>query len=188
MPIACGKGCSHCCYTWVSASAPEILFIARSIKQHQKFLIEKVYAARDAIKDFNFDERTKHAQACPLLNENICSIYPFRPLMCSTAASSDASICERSFRQGANEDIPTPFLYMAVRGAYSVALACAMKRAGFGHILYEFITGLSCALERDDAEEAWLSGENIFVDIMREPSDLFDAEQTNMLYNYIFRE
>lgn len=28
-PIACGKGCSHCCHIWVSASAPEVLPMTR---------------------------------------------------------------------------------------------------------------------------------------------------------------
>src|SRR4051812_44047301 len=32
LPIACKKGCSHCCHSWVSAPAPEVLYLAKRIR------------------------------------------------------------------------------------------------------------------------------------------------------------
>src|SRR3954468_6561483 len=29
--LACRKGCSHCCHSWVAASAPEVLFVRNAI-------------------------------------------------------------------------------------------------------------------------------------------------------------
>src|SRR5215469_7712396 len=34
-PVACRQGCSLCCYSWVGASAAEVLRIARHIRQRK---------------------------------------------------------------------------------------------------------------------------------------------------------
>ena len=31
-PVACGRGCAHCCTTFVSATVPEILHLANSVR------------------------------------------------------------------------------------------------------------------------------------------------------------
>ena len=33
--VACRQGCSHCCHMWVSATAPEILLIAATLRQRR---------------------------------------------------------------------------------------------------------------------------------------------------------
>ena len=31
--VACAKGCSHCCHAWVSATAPEVLYLAKRVRK-----------------------------------------------------------------------------------------------------------------------------------------------------------
>jgi hypothetical protein len=97
VPIACKKGCSHCCYIWVSASAPEVLFISKIIRAKGKAVIERVKEAHIATKDYSFDNRDEHPYPCPLLEDNVCSIYSARPSACRLAASADAELCARSY-------------------------------------------------------------------------------------------
>src|SRR5262245_24014465 len=87
LPIACKKGCSHCCYIWVSATAPELLFIAKKIRAMGEQTIDRVRTAHIETKDFGFDVRDQHPHPCPLLEQDICSIYESRPKACRLAAS-----------------------------------------------------------------------------------------------------
>jgi hypothetical protein len=36
VPIACGRGCSHCCHSWVDASPAEVLFAVKSMPPAQR--------------------------------------------------------------------------------------------------------------------------------------------------------
>src|SRR5579871_4073796 len=173
VPVACKRGCSHCCYIWVSATAPEILHIAKQIRPRGAEVVAKVIATNGLTKDFEFDVRDQHPTPCPLLVEDACSIYPHRPKSCRLASSADAEICARSYRNLTDEGIPTPVVYLLARTCYSTAFACALRHAGLPTRAYEFNAGLARALELDEPERAWLSGEDIFADVRRDPADIF---------------
>jgi Fe-S-cluster containining protein len=121
LSIACRKGCSHCCNIWVSASAPEVLFISKIIKLRGDRPIERARTADQCTKDYEFDTRRHHPYPCPMLENDVCSIYDSRPNACRLAASADSAICARSFLTLTNEYIPTPALYLMGRSVYSVA-------------------------------------------------------------------
>ena len=187
LPIACKKGCSHCCYIWVSATAPELLFIAKIIRSRGEHVIERVREAHRQTKDFDFGTRPEHPHPCPLLEQAVCSIYKSRPTACRLAASADASICERSYHNVTNEDIPTPMLHMAARSVYAIGFAVALKQSKLTYDAYEFNAGLARALDVPDAERAWLSGDNIFSEVMRDPGpDIFAARPAQILLKQAF--
>jgi Fe-S-cluster containining protein len=187
LPIDCKKGCSHCCYVWVSATAPELLSIAKIVRARGNDAIAKVKAAHQATKDFDFDSRPEHPHPCPLLEDNICSIYEARPKACRLAASGDAEICARSYHNITNEDIPTPALNLMARPVYAIALAIALKRADLPYESYEFNAGLVRALDEPDAEKRWLAGDNIFSGVMTDPADIFSEPQTQQMFEYAFK-
>ena len=186
IPIGCRKGCSHCCHIWVSATAPEILYIAKIVRRRGESALARVNAAHIETKDYDFDVRDQHPFPCPMLNDNICSIYEFRPAACRMAASGDASICARSYRNLTDEDIPTPVLYLVGRSVYALALASALRHSQLPFTAYELNAGLARALERADAEQAWLSGNDIFSDVTRDPGDIFSERPAQMMYEYAF--
>lgn len=65
--IICKKGCSYCCYIPVSISEIEIEHIENSTRLKRKKLPK-------------FDIR--QSVPCPLLKDNMCSIYEYRPFLC----------------------------------------------------------------------------------------------------------
>ena len=73
--IACGKGCHTCCLNMtVLLSAPElrgVLWYVSEVLSGNK---------RKAVKDRLL--RYKVIQECPFLINDICSIYPMRPINC----------------------------------------------------------------------------------------------------------
>lgn len=186
IPIACKKGCSHCCHTWVSVSAPEALFTAKIVKQRGDAAIEKVRSAYAHTKEYDFESREQHPYPCPLLEEDLCSIYDARPKVCRLAASADAAICARTFHNITTENVPIPMMYLVGRAAYAMVVAAALQHAGLPHHAYEFNAALSRALETDQAEQRWLAGDDIFADVRRDPADALSNPQAQQLYRHAF--
>ncbi len=183
--LACARGCSHCCNSWVSVRAPEALFAKRAIARREigevQAAVERAYAVTGTR---GVDERAAMSVPCPMLKDRVCRIYAARPTVCRTAVSSDAAICARTFQPGASpEAIPAPDFYIILRRGYSLALAGALKRGGFPTVSYEFNGALRAALAHPDAEAAWLAGEDLFAGVARDPSgDPFKQPANQRLY------
>jgi hypothetical protein len=182
--IACRIGCSHCCHAWVSARAPEVLFVKRAIAPQERETVRAAVEDAFAVTGtLDVAERSKIALPCPLLRDNRCQVYAARPATCRTAVSGDAALCAIAFRPGADPvGIPTPDFYIAMRSGYSMALAGALKRAGYGALSYELNGALRAALARADAEGAWLAGEDVFAASAAEAGDPFAHPRNRRLY------
>lgn len=178
VPIACQKGCAHCCHVWVSASAPELFYIARIVRSRGAATIERLRAAHEFTKRFGLEERHQHPHPCAFLEQDVCSIYDSRPKACRLAVSGDAALCARVYRQLTNEKIPVPTLHLGARNIYAVAMAIALKRSQLPYGAYEFNAGLIRALDAPDAERAWLAGDDVFADVPRDPGDVFAADRS----------
>jgi hypothetical protein len=185
--VDCKKGCAHCCRVWVSATVPEVLFIAKSLRRrNDAALAERVGAAHRITGAYDFVSRQRLHQQCPLLAEDLCSVYETRPVACRFWASTNVMACLRVFRQGSGETVPTPMIHLKGRGGYEVALALALRRVGLPHHYYELNAALTRALERDDAEAAWLGGEDVFFDVRRDPHDVSADPVSRQMYNFAF--
>ncbi|MGE0179445.1 MAG: YkgJ family cysteine cluster protein [Sphingomonas sp.] len=185
---ACAKGCSHCCHMWVSLRAPEALFIKAAIPARERAdLHAAIHAAHDETGPLSYDDRVKLVRPCPLLQDDACRIYAARPLVCRTTASEDAAVCRRAYRLLSDEEIPQPLVFINQRTGYSIALAGALKHAGYPAGAYEFNDALHTALARPDAEAAWLKGEDIFAAVQRDPGGDPFANPTHLeLYREAF--
>ena len=187
LTLACKKGCSHCCYVWVSATAPEVLFISKVVKRMGKATIERVRDAHERTKEFDFDTRYLHPQACPLLEDDLCQIYDSRPNACRFAASGSAEICARAYHNLSDEAIPIPTTHLKGSSIYSLAMAAALRKADLAYHAYEFSAALIRAIDTENAERAWLSGEGVFSGVMREPADIFTEPRAQQIYEHAFR-
>lgn len=187
--LACRRGCAFCCHAWVSAKAPEILLAKAAIPPREREAVRAaVEAAFAATGIADPSARAAMAAPCPMLRDGECRIYDARPATCRTAVSLDAELCARAFRPGAEAlDIPTPDFHIVMRRSYSIALAGALKRAGYSAASYEFVAALRAALARPDAEAAWLAGEDLFAGVQTDPgSDPFEHPKNRQVYALAF--
>lgn len=169
VPRACTKGCWYCCTIWTAASPAEIFgFLSAFTGIRRNELAAKVETAIPEIAGKTFSERDG-ITICPALQDNLCSGYHLRPIVCRTAASADSEVCKRSYVQLSGEDIPTPMVVLAVRGTYALALECALKHEGLVSTAYEFQASLSRALSDSGLEKRWLGGEDVFAGIPEDP-------------------
>lgn len=184
--IACAKGCAHCCHVWVSVRAPEVLFLLPVLRAKGRSLSIDESLARTAALDV--EARRQVAAACPMLgDDSLCQIYATRPLACRAAVSADADACERAYRLLEDMSIPVPDAFRNQKTSYTVALAGALRHAGFPYVSYEFNSALQAVLARPDAEAAWLAGEDVFAAARRDPAgDPFVNPSHQKLYEAAF--
>ena len=99
--LACKKGCHMCCDTFVSATAPQIFAIADFVRANSCDMgaeIRRLEAAVKTVKDKDITQRHEERSWCPLLTNNLCSIYPVRPSACRAYCSTLLEACEALFR------------------------------------------------------------------------------------------
>jgi hypothetical protein len=163
VPIACGRGCSHCCHTWVDASPAEVLFAVRSMSPGQRASAARsVEAICGRTGGQPFVERSRMVTACPLLKDDVCSIYTARPIVCRSAVSVDEGACRRSFLKLSGESIPIPTVWRTIGQGYAVALEGAILHSGLVPTEREWNESLKAALADPSAEARWLGGEDVF--------------------------
>ncbi len=184
--LACQRGCSHCCHGWVSATAPEVFHVVNGlVPARLPTLREKIWTANTHTEDKSPEAREGIVWPCPLLEDHACSVYETRPVMCRSAVSMDAQICARSCLENSGENIPTPPVYFALSDGYTVALACALKKAGLQHRAFEYNGALKAAIGATDAEAQWLSGHTVFHSVIQD-DDLLDDPWVRNLYAQVF--
>jgi Fe-S-cluster containining protein len=123
----CTKGCAACCRPLIRVSVPEALYIYERVMESERFwrdgILDRFEQARDALKqnglaetlerdlvrqpgDVAYDHRLhllSHKYitlnlACPFLDNEICSIYSWRPITCRQyLVTSFASLCVDPF-------------------------------------------------------------------------------------------
>jgi Fe-S-cluster containining protein len=177
---ACRMGCSFCCKNFVTATTPEVLFALKSVKDKNSELVRNNAASMaQTTAGKSLAERSAMVTPCPLLEHGACGIYTNRPLVCRTAVSNDADLCERVYFHGSNEEIPGTYNHFGMKGIYGLALAGALKKAGLAANYYEYNSALDAALSANEAELNWLSGEDVFSKIAHNPEGEMFADQWN---------
>ena len=102
-----------------------------------------------------------------MLIEGMCSVYDARPGACSGFSSTSAEMCRRGF-EGEAVQVDTPAVWTSLRGAHKQALWGALAAEKLPAEYYELHHALRIALEVPDAENRWLTGEDIFAGVARE--------------------
>jgi hypothetical protein len=172
--IACGKGCSYCCRNYVAASIPEVLWLARGIRQRwpdaAAAIRGRIAEAARRPRDLAAARRTSSTVACPVLDEaGACSAYDVRPLACRAYVSISVDACIRAMTDPAI-DIPTTKTHVFFRARCTTALWAALKAAGLPYGSYDLNRALAVALAGEDAEARWLAGEDVFAGVQVDPS------------------
>lgn len=179
-PAACGKACSHCCRTLVTATIPEILRLARAVKGRKETTARVLEAAAKS-KGLAQSAPNSARIPCPILEENLCSQYAARPMVCRALMSGSLAACVRVFEEDRLEAIPFVAPSVDVRASVLMVLQAALRLAGLEHRHYELTQGLALALTVDDAEARWLAGEPVFAGVEIDQADLRPSRLTEMV-------
>lgn len=185
---ACRMGCSFCCTNWVTASIPEILYVLKAIPNDRIAHIRtEIVTATQTTAGKSPEDRRTMVTPCPLLEASTCSIYENRPLVCRTAVSNDAALCERVYFDASIEKISGTFHHYGIKGIYGLALVGALKKAGLTHNYFEYNSALNVAINADTAEIDWLSGKDIFPDVAHDPEgEMFSSSWNQKIYEDAF--
>ena len=182
--IACHKGCAACCTVRVIATAPEVLLAARYIraaedllKQKGIDLMQRLADADLATRDCDEQQRVKLRHRCPYIDKGACIIYPVRPLACRGHASYDKRACTDA-AAGKRDEIPYSIPHMDIRSMVQNAMQSALRDASYPWATYELNHALRIALEDEDSEFAWYSGEDVFAPAMVAEVSLAEMAQT----------
>jgi Fe-S-cluster containining protein len=185
--LACHKGCATCCTLRVTATAPEILMIARYIrwasaafKRNGIDLEQRIADADGATRVLDEGQRVALRRRCPFIANGICVIYPVRPLACRGHASYDKSACVEA-AAGRTESIPFSAPHRTVRSLVQNAMQSALRDAGYAFGAYELNQAVSMALADGNHQERWAAGADVFADALvadvslDEMANTFDA-------------
>lgn len=161
---ACHRGCDHCCHFAISASAPEILHLARTLRYGGAAaapIIDRIAARRSETAGMGLEALMAQSLPCPMLSDGVCGAYAARPIVCRQFMSRSAEACGAA-RAGQPTEIPT------LRGAINAGvlgrslLLAAVRAHGLDGRCYEVTSALQIALQNADSERRWLAGEDVF--------------------------
>jgi len=189
---ACKAGCAHCCRRAPEATLPEVLVAVRHVEENFGDAKKAALAQRIA----NYVEETaplrpgrlgeSHA-ACPYLENDLCTIYPARPLSCRGLNSLDSQVCERiSKGDPAGRPSLTSQLGIASAMRTGARLGLIFESADASTLDLGYATHI--AMTTPSAAEDSLDGKDPFT-AARLPYDLeaFDPGDSSMMWTPAFR-
>jgi len=157
----CYDGCATCCTLRVTATAPEVLLIARQVAGAPAALTGRLLAADKVTRGLGETERVRLRRPCPFLRHASCLIYPVRPLACRAHISYDENACVEA-AAGRRQEIPNSPAHLTVRSLIQNAMQSALRDAGLAWGLYELNQAVCLALGNPGCEQDWLDGGDIF--------------------------
>ena len=151
-PRACAEGCAWCCYQRIGTAVPEVIRIADFMRR--EFSPEQISATHERVCTNLEQRRTGHTHIgvpCPLLVDNLCSVYPVRPLTCRGVNSSDPTPCEYQALEKRRIDVPMYPPQHRLNTMVLDGLRAGTKEAGLFSDLLDLAAGLQIALREPRA-------------------------------------
>jgi Fe-S-cluster containining protein len=169
-PVACATGCPYCCHNQVEVTPAEVFLLASVIGQYfapQKLELLKEKTLRTAAHKVGKSKielaTTRQSLPCPLLAEDKCVAYPWRPFMCRAMHSLDQEHCRSSLIAGDLSGDDAYYLHRYVFPmSVSAGLAAGFQEMGCVTPVLELTQALGEALLSPWLAERWLAGENVF--------------------------
>jgi Fe-S-cluster containining protein len=179
-PVACARGCSHCCTTYVSTSLPEVFRLAQAVRGKAKTTAH-INAAAVRARAMPQLQREVDRVICPILIDHACSEYTARPMVCRAVMSTSLETCVRIFTAGSAEQFQQPAGPGTLRTFLVIIMRAALVIAGLPHQNFELTHALEIALAEPAAEERWLAGEPLFAPVAIDRLDLETSPLTKIV-------
>ena len=167
--IQCQKGCSYCCHFRVDVSANEVFAIVEHVQSNfssdqLEKLVEKATLNKSKLAMLSQAKRIVTNIACPLLEDNDCSIYAMRPSMCRKMHSTNVEACQHSYE--CPEDINVENAEHPVLSAITMTMLTAAREGfstlGLDKTVYDLNEVLIAALSDSKYKKRWLNGKKAF--------------------------
>ncbi|MBL8644927.1 MAG: hypothetical protein JNK21_13415 [Rhodospirillaceae bacterium] len=181
-PIACAKGCSHCCTTYVSATIPEILNLANSVRR-TILRRERVMAAAVQCGATPQVQREARRVICPILENHACSEYAHRPVSCRYLLSKSLEVCVKMLQRNEPAEFQFADNVVAMRSFVIIMMKTALHLCGLPGQHYELNQALAVAMATEDAEARWLAGEPVFAAVPVDSNDQDTSPLKGMVHH-----
>jgi Fe-S-cluster containining protein len=160
--LACKAGCTYCCHNVVMATAPEIFLLAGELRaRHDAGFVAGVAGRCDAVAATAGVRRNP----CPLLHDDLCSVYEGRPSVCRKHNSLAVDACIADY-EGRGGTIPIRRFDQEVFECCAVALLLGQRLwGGRPGAVHELAGALRVVLAEPEAEQRWLAGEPVFAGV-----------------------
>lgn len=165
--IACRKGCAWCCYVMVTASAPEVLAVARYLRatcsaDELSAIAEGVRQLDDVVHGMSESQRARVRRPCALLGaDGSCAVYAARPVACRAWNSTDADACARFVEDG-EADVAVEAVTFTLVTALRAGIDAGLRDVRRASEHLELTAALRIVLDEPDVEARWLAGEPVF--------------------------
>jgi Fe-S-cluster containining protein len=167
--IKCQQGCSYCCHFRVDVSVNEVFAIVEHVlstftSDKLEMLVEKAAKNKKKLEMLSQAERIVTNIACPLLEDNTCSIYVMRPSMCRKMHSTNVEACQHSYDNP--EDKTVENAEHPVLSAITMTMLTAAREGfsalGLDKTVYDLNDVLIFALSDSKYKKRWLNGKKTF--------------------------
>ncbi len=151
-PLACGKGCSYCCYQPVGITLAEArtiaLFIPSLPEDLRKDSLKRLKRQKNLTPAKYGTNTVNKKYPCPFLHEDgSCRIYDVRPLTCRRYTSTSVEVCKAKLEGDTTQKVSLIPAYYIVQDTLAHATEIALKNhADIGRNVsreYEMISAVS---------------------------------------------
>lgn len=168
--LACKPGCNYCCHIRVTTSAPQVLFLADTLRktltpEAQRELFNRMREFEQATSVMQPLEKAIRILVCPLNLDGMCIGYSSRPISCVGYHSFDVQKCIEGTLPGDEEVyVPQDQTRREAQALHTVALITGMKALELQEAELELIPALRIALTDEEAGSKYLNGEPVFAE------------------------
>lgn len=167
--LDCERRCAGCCNTTVHAVPFEMFAVLDAVKRlptaTASTIRERARVRRDRTAGMSASQHHDAQMPCPLLVNDLCSIYAARPVACVAAHSIDRTRCVAPTAQQGAWHLPA----LAVPGALAAGVVAGAKQRGVDVPTLDFHNALASLLERPTRLERWLDGSDSLGDLLARP-------------------
>jgi hypothetical protein len=166
--LPCEQGCDWCCYLRVTATPLEVLcvvdYLQFILNACELATVRKRITATDEItRGMDGHRRASVKKICPLVVDNLCLVYPVRPIACRIYHSLNPADCELSLEDDQRSlNIRLDISCMGI--GICEGLADGLRAAGYQAPSLELIAGLRMAMDEPGLITRWLAGDPAFKD------------------------
>ncbi len=173
--LGCKSGCAWCCYQSVSATIPEAILVAAHLADPADPRRAKVRESAARFRGLDESERRRTGAPCALLGEdNRCSVYDDRPLMCRAMMVTESEHCRTAHAAALQGESDAP-VDQFVHAQYFIlgdqaAMRGILRDMGLQDDVVELTRAVAALLEDPSLIDRWLDRKRIFGPEMAPPT------------------